>query len=89
MPQISDYIADTKPRVTPLTPDEPVGLEYARLPKPKARFQGLTRSTLLEIGNQVPGMVITIRKRKNAQRGIRLLHLPTFFRYLESLKEKA
>jgi hypothetical protein len=31
-------------------------------------------------------MIVTIRKR-NSQRGINLLHLPTVLRYLESLKK--
>jgi hypothetical protein len=60
--------------------------EYVRVPKPKARFYGLSRSTWLEIAAQVPGMMVTIKKRRNAQRGINLLHLPTVLRYLESLK---
>jgi hypothetical protein len=61
--------------------------EYVRVPKPKARFFGLSRSTWLEIASQVPGMMVTIKKRRNAQRGINLLHLPTVLKYLESLKK--
>lgn len=60
--------------------------EYIRLPRPKTRFNGLSRSTWLEIAAQVPGMMVTIKKRRNAQRGINLLHRPTVQKYLESLK---
>jgi hypothetical protein len=63
--------------------------QYVRVPKPKARFYGLSRSTWLEIAAQVPGMMVTIKKRRNAQRGINLLHLPTVLKYLESLKSNA
>jgi hypothetical protein len=62
--------------------------EYTRLPKPgpAGRIYGLSRTTLLEIGERCPGLILTLRQ-KHAQRGIKLLHLPTLSRYLESLKE--
>jgi hypothetical protein len=62
--------------------------EYTRLPKagPSGRIYGLSRTTLQEIGERCPGLILTLRQ-KNAQRGIKLLHLPTLSRYLESLKE--
>jgi hypothetical protein len=62
--------------------------EYARLPKPgpSGRVYGLSRTTLLEIGEQCPGLILTLRQ-KHAQRGIKLLHLPTLSRYLQSLRE--
>jgi hypothetical protein len=82
MPQLADLVAETRNRFTPgANPDE-----YVRLPKPKTRLYGLSRTTWLQIADEVPGMLITIRKR-HAQRGINLLHMPTVLRYLESLKE--
>lgn len=62
--------------------------EYTRLPKPGPgnRYEGLARTTLLEIGERCPGLILTIRK-KHAQRGIKLLHVPTLKRYLRSLRK--
>jgi hypothetical protein len=62
--------------------------EYTRLPTigPSGRISGLSRTTLLEIGERCPGLILTLRQ-KHAQRGIKLLHLPTLARYLESLRE--
>ncbi len=62
--------------------------EFAKLPKPVTeRLCGLARSTLLEINERCPGLVIRIKKYPHAQRGIRLVHLPTLRAYLQSLRE--
>ena len=62
--------------------------EYVRLPKPGSggRLYGLSRSTLIETGEQCPGLILTLRQ-KNSQRGIKLLHVPTLKQYLQSLRE--
>jgi hypothetical protein len=62
--------------------------EYQRLPKlgSGGRVYGLSRSTLLEIGQRCPGLILTLRQPR-AERGINLLHVPTLRNYLESLRK--
>ena len=62
--------------------------EYTRLPKPGSdnRLYGLSRTTLLELGEQCPGLLLKLRQ-KDAERGITLLHIPTLRAYLQSLRE--
>jgi len=58
---------------------------WGRMPKPKERLQGLSRTTLLELSDA--GLIHSIVIRKaGAVRGIRLLFMPSLFAYLESLK---
>ena len=52
---------------------------WVRMPKPKERLLGLSRTTLLES--------VVLRKR-HAQRGIRLVFLPSLLEYLEQLHKK-
>ena len=63
--------------------------EYTRLPKPGpgSRLYGLSRTTLLEIGEQCPGLLLRLRQ-KDAERGITLLHIPTLRAYLQGLREE-
>jgi hypothetical protein len=58
---------------------------WGRMPKPKERFQGLSRTTLGELSDA--GLIQTVVIRKpGAVKGIRLIFLPSLFAYLESLK---
>lgn len=64
------------------TPDHPEA-EWVRLPKagPAYRFWGLSRTTLTELclGGQVRSICI---KKRGAQRGIRLIYLPSLREFL-------
>jgi hypothetical protein len=61
---------------------------WGRMPKPKERYQGLSRTTLLELSHA--GLIQTVVIRKpGAVKGIRLIFLPSLFAYLESLKTGA
>jgi hypothetical protein len=70
----------------PEIPRQFQGEEWIRLPKPGQRFMGLTRTTLLEIvldpESRVPSAVI---RKRNAQRGIRLIHRPSLVEYFHRL----
>ena len=57
---------------------------WVRMPKPKERLLGLSRTTLLELIQLGKIKSVVIRKR-HAQRGIRLLFLPTLLSHLEDL----
>lgn len=61
-----------------------LGEEWGRLPKPRARFNGLSRTTLLEACERGDIRSCVIKKR-NAIRGIRLIYLPSLYEYLERL----
>jgi len=58
--------------------------DWLRLPKPKQRLWGMSRTTWNELceGNKVKS--ITLRK-KDAQRGIKLIFRPSAETYLKSL----
>lgn len=64
--------------------------EYTRLPKPgsEGRIFGLARTTLFEIGERCPGLLLKL-KQKDAKRGVTLLHVPTLRAYLQRLREGA
>lgn len=64
----------------------PLGEKWCRLPKPKARFNGLSRTTLLEACERGDVRSCVIKKR-GAIRGIRLIFLPSLFEYLERLSK--
>ena len=58
--------------------------QWARMPKPKGRLNGLSRTTLLELSNA--GLIRTVAIRKpGAVKGIRLVYLPSLYAYLDSL----
>jgi hypothetical protein len=63
---------------------EYAGTEWVRLPKPGQRLCGLSRTSLLELGEAGKIKIALIRKR-NAVRGIRLLWLPSLLQLLERL----
>lgn len=61
--------------------------EWARFPKPKARFWGLARTTLLEMADRGEIKATSIRK-KGAVRGIRLFYVPSLREALERLSKE-
>jgi len=64
------------------------GEQWARMPKPKQRLSGLSRTTILELSEA--GLIRTVAIRKpGAIRGIRLIFMPSLYSYLESLTPKA
>lgn len=58
--------------------------DWLRLPKPKSRLWGLSRTTWNELCESGAVKSITLRK-KHAQRGIRLIFAPSAEAYLKSL----
>ena len=62
----------------------PLGEEWGRLPKPKSRFWGLSRTTILEMfqRGEIKSCVI---KKRHAIRGIRLVFLPSLREALDRL----
>ncbi len=62
------------------------GDEWRRLPKPRARFWGLSRTTILEMiqRGEVKSCVI---KKRHAIRGIRLVFLPSLRETLDRLAQ--
>jgi hypothetical protein len=64
------------------TPPPAVAQDWIRLPRPKARFYGLSRTTLLELCESGAIKSVVLRKR-HALRGIRLLYLPSLLNFLE------
>lgn len=58
--------------------------EWVRLPKPKARLHGLSRTTLLELCERRLIKGALIKPRKDAVRGIRLVFLPSLLAYLHA-----
>jgi len=60
---------------------------YVRMPKPKQRLLGLSRTTLLELSEA--GLIRTVAIRKpGAIKGIRLVYLPSLYSYLQNLREE-
>ena len=78
----------TSPSVTtePLTVPAVNGTDtdWLRLPKPKQRLWGLSRTTWNELTDSGQVKSITLRK-KYAQRGIKLIYRPSAESYLKSL----
>ena len=63
--------------------DEKLG-DWVRMPKPKQRLCGLSRTTILELSEA--GCIRTVAIRKpGAIKGIRLVYIPSLLGYLESL----
>jgi hypothetical protein len=61
--------------------------EWARLPKPGVRFEGLSRTTLLELYEQGDIKIAAIRK-PGSQKAIRLVHVPSLKAYLQTCVEE-
>ena len=65
-------------------PEHLQGPEWGRLPKPPGRIEGLARTTVGELIDS--GLVKSVTLRQpGAQRGIRLIHLPSLRKYLHDL----
>jgi hypothetical protein len=60
--------------------------DWRRLPRPKTRLAGLSRTTWNELLDTGLVKGVTIRKR-NAQRGIKLIYWPSAEAYLKSLMD--
>jgi hypothetical protein len=58
--------------------------DWLRLPRPKSRLWGLSRTTWNELCDTGKVKSITLRK-KHAQRGIKLIYRPSAEAYLKSL----
>lgn len=56
--------------------------DWIRLPKPKARCFGLSRTSLLELCETGAVRSVVLRKR-HALRGIRLIYLPSLLQLFE------
>ena len=66
--------------------DERLGA-WVRMPKPKQRLCGLSRTTILELSES--GLIRTVAIRKpGAIKGIRLVYVPSLLEYLETLTPK-
>jgi hypothetical protein len=70
------------PRTVFIPPSE----EWARMPKPMERLNGLSRTTLLEL-HRLGHIRMSVIKRPGAQKGIRLVHMPSLLNYLEDLSK--
>jgi hypothetical protein len=70
------------PRTVFIPPSE----EWARMPKPLERYNGLSRSTLLEL-HRLGHIKMSVIKKPGAQKGIRLIHVPSLLSYLEDLSK--
>jgi hypothetical protein len=68
-------------------PEHLQGPEWGRLPKPRGRLEGLSRTTCVELIDAELVESATIRK-PGAIRGIRLIHLLSLRKYLHDLASK-
>ena len=63
------------------------GEDWARMPKPKERFFGMSRTTLLELSQA--GLIKTVSIRKpGATKGIRLIFVPSLREFLDKCKQE-
>ncbi len=62
--------------------------EWMRLPAPKGRLWGLSRTTWVELleSGKVKGVLL---RKRHAKRGIRLIHTPSAQAFLKSLMVEA
>ena len=58
--------------------------EWVRLPKPRERFHGLARTTLLELCDRGLVKSAYVKPRRHSVRGIRLIYLPSLLAYLHA-----
>jgi hypothetical protein len=61
--------------------------EWVRLPKPGERYEGLSRTTILELHEQGDIKIAAIRK-PGSQKAIRLVNVPSLKAYLETCVEE-
>ena len=65
-------------------PSHMQGDEWRKMPKPKERLCGLSRTTIFELSEA--GLIKTVALRKpGAIKGIRLVFMPSLLEYLEKL----
>jgi hypothetical protein len=63
-------------------PQHMQGEDWARMPKPKERFFGMSRTTILELSQA--GLIKTVSIRKpGANKGIRLIFVPSLREFLD------
>ena len=63
------------------------GEEWVRMPKPKERFFGMSRTTLLELSQA--GLIKTVSIRKpGATKGIRLIFVPSLREFLDKCTQE-
>src|SRR5688572_25431303 len=62
--------------------------EWVRLPKPKERFHGLSRTTLLQLCQRGHVRSAYVKPFSYSKRGIRLIHLPSLLGYFHRLALK-
>jgi hypothetical protein len=59
--------------------------DYVRMPRPKRRFLGMSRTTLEQLG--AAGLIEVIAvKRPGLNRGLKLIYLPSLYDYLNGLR---
>jgi hypothetical protein len=74
--------------VKPQIPQHLLTEEWARLPKPGERYEGLSRTTILELHAQGDIKIAAVRK-PGSQKAIRLVHVPSLKTYLQTCVEEA
>ena len=63
------------------------GEDWARMPKPKERFFGMSRTTILELSQA--GLIKTVSIRKpGANKGIRLIFVPSLREFLDNCAQE-
>jgi hypothetical protein len=68
-------------------PQHMQGEDWARMPKPKERFFGMSRTTLLELSQA--GLIKTVSIRKpGANKGIRLIFVPSLREFLDKCAQE-
>jgi hypothetical protein len=68
-------------------PQHMQGEEWARMPKPKERFFGMSRTTILELSQA--GLIKTASIRKpGANKGIRLIFVPSLREFLDKCAQE-
>ncbi len=69
----------------PEAPVDAADSQWMRLPPPKGRLWGLSRTTWVELLESGKVSGVNIKKKRFAKRGIRLIHRPSAEAYLRSL----
>ena len=68
-------------------PQHMQGEDWVRMPKPKERFFGMSRTTLLELSQA--GLIKTVSIRKpGANKGIRLIFVPSLREFLDNARTR-
>jgi hypothetical protein len=68
-------------------PQHMQGEDWARMPKPKERFFGMSRTTILELSQA--GLIKTVSIRKPGEnKGIRLIFVPSLREFLDKCAQE-